>query len=77
MTSWDGRERRNGVGKDHDLLTRIDANLINFLIEFKSHVIDDNKNFEEHDKRIKSLEKVFWCGVGVVLVLQVLLKFIR
>ena len=77
MTSWDGKERRNGSQMDHDLLTKIDVNLSNFLKQFEQHIVDDKNGFVEHDKRIKNLEKVFWCGVGVLFVLEVFFKFLK
>lgn len=77
MTTWDGKERRNGSREDHDLLTRIDVNLTNFMNKFDKHVIEDKEGFMEHDKRIKNLEKVFWCGVGVLFVLEIVIKVMR
>lgn len=70
---WDGIERRDKGGSDHDVLIRIDANLKNFLENFHAHVEEDKNNFDNQGKRIWKLEKAYWIGVGIIIVVNILL----
>ena len=72
---WDGTERRQ-EHKDHDILIRIDQNLKNFLERCEKQCVDNAAHFDKHSKRITTLEKGYWIAVGVLAVIQVLLKFV-
>ena len=69
------------VQNDHDLLTRIDANLTNFMGEFEEHIVDDKVQHKEHAARLKSLEQGYWKAVGVIstvmVVTGIIIKFIN
>ena len=82
MDKWDGNERRNGKSLDHDLLTKIDANLTNFLKNFDNHVIDDDVRFKafnvllvENNKKWEFLNNRYWMVVGALVLIEVISKF--
>ena len=76
MSEWDGKDRRQD-SKDHDLLTRIDANLRNFIDRFGEHILDDNKRFKEHSEKIEFQQKVFYGCLGVVVFIEFISKFVH
>ena len=61
---------------DRDMLIRIDANLSNLLETFKQHILDDKVSFNQQDTRIKNLEKAYWIGIGIIVVLNIFFKVI-
>ncbi len=76
---WNGKtERRNkgtNMGKDHDLLIEISANLKNLMGNHSQHLVDDAKEFTSLDIRMSSLEKAKWVQSGVLIAVMVILKF--
>ena len=79
--TWDGRDRRhkdrpNGNG-DHDLLTRIDANLSNFMQRFDAHEELDDKRFSGLFKRTDSLQRFMWLLMGAFAIIQFLATAIK
>lgn len=82
---WDGIDRRHDDSRsgDHDVLTRIDANLSNFMRRFDDHTQDDIKNFTKIDvkanvieERIGRLEKALWVAVGGATIIFGVLKLV-
>lgn len=59
--------------EDHDLLTKIDANLSNFMDNFKDHVLDDKKYWD----KVELQQKVTWGVAGVVIFIEIVGKFIK
>ena len=74
---WDGKNRRNGGLIDHDLLNQIDTKLTILLNNFDKHMVDDKAIFEKHDNRIGKLERIYWIGIGVFIIIEGVLKFIK
>lgn len=74
---WDGHERRKNGARDHDLLIRIDSNLDGLVENFKEHIGEDKEFFHEHDKRLKSVERIIWCAIGMILFLEFIFKIIK
>lgn len=62
MSDWDGKERRIS-SEDHDLLTRIDVKLTNFIA-----------TLEEVRKKVNWHDKVIYIGLGGLAVLEFILK---
>lgn len=75
--NWDGDERRTNGKKDHDLLIKIDSNLTNFIHNFDNHIKADEESFKSQDGRIKSLEKAYWMGVGIIVIVEFVTRFIK
>ena len=75
--SWDGKNRRTNEIEGRDLLTQIDTKLTILLDNFDKHMADDKVTFEKHDNRISRLEKVYWVGIGVFIIVEGIIKFIR
>ena len=76
--SWDGKtDRRTNGLRDHDLLNQIDTKLTILLENFDKHMVDDKATFEKHDSRIGRLEKVYWVGIGVFIIVEGIIKFIK
>jgi len=71
--AYDGPERRH-INSDHDVLTRIDENLKNFLETFKKHVDDDAQNFDRLDTRTGRIEKIVWGAVGAVALVEIFIR---
>ena len=81
MSEWDKKERRNGGqpggNKDHDLLTRIDVNLSNFMSRFDVHTKDDDKKFDALFKRTSTLQKFMWLITGAVVIAEFMIKVFK
>jgi len=73
--SWNGEERRKVNQRDHDLLTRIDANLANFMKKFEEHVDNDTRIEREIRNDVKWLQRIAWMGFGAYTLINVLGKF--
>lgn len=73
---WDGNERRHDTS-DHDILIRMETKLTNFLDNCAKQCKDNENHFEKHSKRITTLEKAYWIAIGVIAVLQVILRFVK
>lgn len=65
---------RRAIERDHDLLTRIDANLSNFMKRFEDHVAEDKNHFDRLHPKISRLEKFFWMAMGAMTVLELIIK---
>ena len=74
---WDGKERRQMNSTDHDLLTRIDSNLLNFLSRFNKHEERDDEKFNKHDNQIGMLQKIAYGGLAIVAFIEVVLRFLK
>lgn len=74
MTSWDGKDRRKLSSEDHDMLTRVDANLTNLVNTFMNHIASDEKKFSDIHQRLKILERAYYIAVGVIIVVQFLTR---
>ena len=58
------------MADDHDVLTRIDTNLLSFMVRFKDHEKKD-------EDRFKFLERMAYGMCGVFLFIEILSKFIK
>lgn len=77
MSEWEGHERRkaqrpHGNG-DHDLLTRIDVNLSNFMKRFDKHEEIDDVRFDSLFKKTSGHQKFQWLLAGGFIVLNIAL----
>ena len=72
---YDGERNTNNT--DHDTLTRIDTNLSNFMAKFDKHEEEDKAEFAVHEKRINNLEKIYGIGIAVLVVFEVVMKWIK
>ena len=84
MAPWDGKERRVNNNADHDLLTRIDTNLDNYLNQFKEHkgefsvhLEDDKGNFGKIDKELTTIQKFIWVATGIIVCIEFFSRIIR
>jgi len=62
------------ISSDHDLLIRIDANLITFMKAFLDHEANDVKTFAKHEAILDMHTKALYICVGGLMVFQVLLR---
>jgi len=83
MTQWDGKERRLN-DRDHDVLTRIDANLSNFMSRFDKHtetfdehIKKDSDDFKSVNEKLDDTRKYIWMAVGGIFVLEMIISFIK
>jgi len=74
MSDFQGDERRQAKRDDHDVLTRIDANLSNFMSRFEMHVEEDKNLFDKIDARTARLEKFFWGLIGAFFLFEIIMK---
>lgn len=81
MTPYSGENDRRNGGKDHDLLIGISKTVEGLDKKFDQHIASDEKQFEKHEQRIVSIEKVFWKGLGalsvIFLVIELFMRWIR
>ena len=77
MTPYNGPERRNGGGEDHDVLTRIDVNLQNFMKQFEEHIQDDKRIFKEINSKIDKHERIAYMFLGAVFLIEFFLRVIK
>jgi hypothetical protein len=73
MNEWNGEERRSS-NKDHDLLTKIDANIENFMRRFDDHLEEDKEKFAELTKGQAKIQWYIAVGCGIIITLKFLLK---
>lgn len=71
---WDGDERRKFDRTDHDVLTRIDVNLSNFMKRFDEHVLEDNGHFDRLYKKTSATNKYIWMAMGGMTVIIFILE---
>lgn len=64
------------MDRDHDLLTKIDVNLTNFMDQFNKHVQEDKVSQEKHEDRLSRLEKWGAMAVGALGLLQFIVSHI-
>ena len=69
MSEWDGEERRSTT-RDHDLLTKIDANLSNFMSRFEEHKKEDGEHFDRLYVGQSMLKKYLYMGLGVLAAIE-------
>lgn len=71
LTNWDGTtERRTMNQSDHDLLTRIDANLNNHMESMNKHIVDDVEHFKKVDDDLGWMRKIMYGGIGIYVFIQ-------
>lgn len=83
MSDWEGTDRRkNDHREDHDVLTRIDVNLSNFMRRFEDHTKEDIECFKTEDAKLEKIsgrlwtvEKWMWVAIGGFSVLEFILKY--
>ena len=74
---WDGRERRRGIGEDHDLLIEIARDLKHLVAWSRDHEIMDAARFLEANKEIAFLRKIAYGVIGVVVFVEFVIKFVK
>lgn len=72
--NWDGSERRKVSQEDHDLLTKIDANLRNHLITVEKHIADDKEKFEKIDSDLVWIRRILYGATGIVIFIEFMSK---
>lgn len=65
MGGHNSQDRRE-VERDHDVLTRIDANLSNHMRRMEEHVDDDEKKFHALGRDVGELKRYLWMCLGIV-----------
>lgn len=74
MSDYSGDERRKMPERDHDLLININNKIHNLVEIYTHHMDEDVKKFDDHEGRIRFLERGFFLGMGALGLLQVALK---
>lgn len=62
---------------DHDLLIRVDENLRNMRIHIETLTGDTTKKLDDHENRIRRLEKYTWLAIGALTVVQILVAVLK
>lgn len=70
-------EREGQDRKDHDLLTRIDANLSGFMQKFESHTQEDKAHLDRLYDRTARIERIVWMGLGVIAAAEFVLRIMK
>jgi len=63
--------------EERDLLIRIDANLKNLVDNFTLHTATDLANFKKQGTDIDWLKKVTYMGMGGLIIINLILKFLK
>lgn len=66
---WDGKERRHDA-QDHDTLIEVVTILKRHVENFDAHVIQDDANF-------KTLNRIVYTGVGILVAIEFIFKIVR
>ena len=61
---------------DHDLLTRIDANLEAFVKKVDDHIKEDKSSFEKLEKKVEGNSRFIWVAIGALSLMSVLIKLV-
>ena len=69
-------ERRRSNDRDHDLLIEIKNQLGNLVKTTIEKNYEYEKKYDDHEERIRFIEKSMWIGFGAIAILQVVLKFL-
>lgn len=59
------------------LLVEINTKLTILLASFDKHVEEDKNMFKIFDNRIRNLERVYWLGIGAIVMIEFIVKFIK
>lgn len=57
---------------DHDLLIRMDENVRNLRTDFTLLNGDITKRLDDHEARIRRMEKYVWLAIGALTIVQIL-----
>ena len=60
-----------------NMVTRIDANLENFLNRFEGHEKDDKERFNKFEGKISWLEKGFYGACGILVFIEIISKIMK
>lgn len=71
---YDGEDRRKQERDDHDMLTRIDANLSNFMSRFDAHTKSDDEHLNRLYAKTGNLEKRVWMATGAIIVIEIVVR---
>ena len=63
--------------EERDLLIRVDQNVRNLLDTFASHEKKDIDYQSETNRRLSSIERIMFLGIGGLAVIQFLLTFLK
>lgn len=80
MQEWDGIERR---GMDRDwverdrMLTEVHSDMKHMVRWAEDHTKDDDTRFAVVTKDIDAGKKIVWSGIGIIITLEVMLKFFK
>lgn len=58
---------------DHDLLIRLDEKVTGLIAEVKKLTDFQNKRIDDHERRIRRLERWMWVASGALLLLDTVL----
>jgi hypothetical protein len=84
MGEWHGPERRRNNDDDHDLLTRIDENLVHVKEWCVSHKEEDDQKhadnlvkFEALNKTVSFHSKMIFMALGVIAFIEFVAKVVK
>lgn len=69
----DSRWRKD---QDHDLLLNLDSKVNTLITIFEKNYQEKKERLDDHEQRIRFMEKSVWLGMGGLAILQVLIKVI-
>lgn len=77
MTEWNEEERRQKERDDHDLLTKIDVNLSNFMRRFDEHSESDKEHFDRIYRKTSNLQKFLYMAMGAFAAVETYFKVFK
>lgn len=62
---------------DHDILIRVDTNLVNLIDKVETHIDSDDVKFAEHDKILSFHSRIVYGGVGAMFIINLLIVLFK
>ena len=60
---------------DHDLLTRLDEKVDSIILQIKDINDGIGVKLNDHENRLRNLERYVWLAIGALAVLEIVMKF--
>ena len=76
MKNWDGNERRQSCILHCELILKLETKLDNLIDTLNAHIEDRKVLYQDHESRVRFLERSLWIGFGGLAALNLVLKFL-
>ena len=74
---WDGKDRREDDGRDHDMLLEIRNDVKHMVKWAEKHEFENNDRFKKIDKDAEFFRKIIYGCVGVIFFVELVLNVFK